>query len=358
MADTELSGASFPGAVVGSPTFQQRATGEIVEAEHMNAVQAEVIKVESTLGVNPHTPVYPNTGSPEHQAIVAAYNVDSPVTATTVSERIAKAEIAITRAGRHPLDTAAHGAQGAVVGTTNVQTLTNKTLVDPTIQGNVSGNMTFTGDVNFTGTVGLTAGNIPIGGVIMHIGTSTPVGFVEFGVTISKTGCTCSSRGAHSHEALFAELGLGAATTFAVPAMTDNVPRGGTPLLAGGADSVTIGTTNLPAHAHDMGHGHTFNIAASGAHEHEGDYMGFEGLYEQKDGWDLIRPRSRDTYSTRGVWGFSIHGGKRPTVTTVGGAHSHTANLQAYAGNTGNAGGGQALSVVPKHLGFRFLIRG
>ncbi len=31
----------------------------------------------------------------------------------------------------------AHGAKGAVVGTTNTQTLTNKTLTSPTIQGTV-----------------------------------------------------------------------------------------------------------------------------------------------------------------------------------------------------------------------------
>lgn len=63
----------------------------------------------------------------------------------------------------HIAATAAHGATGAVVGTTNVQTLTNKTLTTPTITGGVTdSNGTFTvvgsaslltvdGNMEFTG---------------------------------------------------------------------------------------------------------------------------------------------------------------------------------------------------------------
>lgn len=43
----------------------------------------------------------------------------------------------------HAALTAAHGATGAVVGTTNSQTLTNKTLTSPTIN-----TPTFTGDIS------------------------------------------------------------------------------------------------------------------------------------------------------------------------------------------------------------------
>lgn len=57
-------------------------------------------------------------------------------------------------ANDHIQATTGHGATGAVVGTTNTQTLTNKTLADPTLTGNLSGG-------TVTGTVTPFALNIP-----------------------------------------------------------------------------------------------------------------------------------------------------------------------------------------------------
>lgn len=64
-------------------------------------------------------------------------------------------------ANDHIETTAAHGATGAVVGTTNTQTLTNKTLTSPTITGTGAIAGTFTGNLtgNVTGNVSGTAGS-------------------------------------------------------------------------------------------------------------------------------------------------------------------------------------------------------
>jgi hypothetical protein len=67
----------------------------------------------------------------------------------------------------HTSATAAHGTSGAVVGTTDAQTLTNKTLASPTVTGTITGPGAFTGSVTApnlptmiqSGTVSVSVGN-------------------------------------------------------------------------------------------------------------------------------------------------------------------------------------------------------
>ena len=72
-------------------------------------------------------------------------------------------------------ETTAHGTTGAVVGTTNTQTLTNKTLTSPTITGTGAIAGTFTGNLtgNVTGTVSGSAGSVTNGVYTTDTGTVT-----------------------------------------------------------------------------------------------------------------------------------------------------------------------------------------
>jgi len=113
--------------------------------------------------------------------------------------------------------TGIHGVgSGDIVGTTLSQTLTNKTLTTPTINGGtISGTMTFDGSVSFTGTTSFTTPIVYAGGITVpttqhvnfNVGATSYIsevsagnvrivagGSTAFGVTSSGIGIEATSR--------------------------------------------------------------------------------------------------------------------------------------------------------------------
>lgn len=176
------------------------------------------------------------------------YTIDDSPTGDTVKAAIVdKIDKDLTSAvgfvNTHEALTETHGATGAVVGTTNIQTLTNKTISGATLSGTITGTAatltgatlsgtltggtltgtTLTGTVTVSGAtfVGMAATEEP-GVVKMFAGATAPTGYLECnGAAVSRT----------TYAALFTAIGVlhgqgNGSTTFNVPDMRGKFARG------------------------------------------------------------------------------------------------------------------------------------
>lgn len=98
-------------------------------------------------------------------------------------------DTAISTSSSHIAGTAVHGATGAIVGTTNAQTLTNKTLTDPLI-GRVYGGVSANDDITIEGTSSATKDSSTV--YLQPTGGTVGVGFSDnpgqpFGVRLNNS---------------------------------------------------------------------------------------------------------------------------------------------------------------------------
>lgn len=179
----------------------------------------------------------------------------------------------------------------------------------------------------------------------------------------------------------------------------------------GGSNAnITLSAANLPAHAHDMSHGHTVTVNAVGTHTHtmnHGHSNSF-GLTGTTSFASTGHTHGRGTYHARAIvtasginvqqesvssWtatdrtagtqvsisnsyteGVAIAGtSASPSATaSVGfsgavtdfsgstgadGAHTHTATVSSLSANTGSIGSGTSFSVMPKYISARYIMR-
>jgi len=165
--------------------------------------------------------------------------------------------------------TTAHGATGAVVGTTNTQTLTNKTLTSPKINENVALTPTST-ELNYVDGV-TSAIQTQLNTLTTNLSTAVPTGTLSmFAGTTAPTGYVLCDGTAYSrtvtYNTLFGVIGTtygpgDGSTTFNVPDLRGRAPIGvgtGTGLTARalaattGTETHALTSAQMPRHNHGI----------------------------------------------------------------------------------------------------------
>ena len=166
------------------------------------------------------------------------------------------------------------------------------------------------------------------GVVQLFAGSTAPNGWLICnGQAVSRT----------TYAALFAVIGTtygagNGSTTFNVPNLVNRTVRGSNSLgKTGGADTVTLSTSNLPAHSHGAG---SLTAASNGAHTHTSTQ--YVSAYT-----DVSGHMSTGGNTNSGSWTSSSNG-----------AHTHT-----ISGSTASAGSGSAVTITNPYVMLHYIIK-
>ena len=254
---------------------------------------------------------------------------------TTVEHTISATEM--TSVNDHMRTRSAHGADGNLIDENSTQTLTNKTLSGPVIQGAVLPGVRF----------------IPVGAILMWPSDVIPTGFLK---------CDGQAITALAYPELVAALG--GATN--VPNLTDKyVKSGPVNLAAQRSHSRALAIENMPAHKHDVAvsssqdahsHGGTGPV---GNHSHGGGTGGANPEPLGLQAWD-----QQNYYQGSGgytaVRAITQRGGARWHSISGDGAHSHSITAEAPVITTSvteaTKGGGVAFNIEPQHVIMQYII--
>jgi len=263
--------------------------------------------------------------------------------------------------------TTAHGVTGAVVGTTNTQTLSSKDLSSgtntfPAALATLTGAQTLTNKV--------IDGLLPAGSITMFGGAVAPTGYLN---------CDGASVLQATYPALFTAIGVAYGsvdgTHFTLPNFAAAFPRGNTPAVNGGAATHQHAMTGVTVTAHT----HTASMALPththviAAHAHTLSTAGYALLNFENGSATITRmPVANYTPNVK-VTGLAV-------VTSSGGAANATAldgttdvagaywtdgqtGAATVSGTTGGAntntltGSADEASSLPPYIGVNFIIK-
>lgn len=247
-----------------------------------------------------------------------------------------------------------HGVTGDLVGTTDVQTLSNKTLDAPA----VTGGMTVTGAVDadsITGTAAeATAGP---GTVTMFAGAAAPAGWLL---------CDGSAVSRSTFAALFTVVGtkFGAgdgSTTFNLPNLAGRFPVG-----PGGTVGATLGASGGAAtHTHDSGtYAAASHTHASAAHTH-GLGNGYAMVHIESGNLNMNRSAAPTFTGNRQINNIAVNSGGGQQSNNVGSAGSTNLGGSTDSTTPGSTGASApdvtgtsgSSSSVPPYTAINFIIK-